>query len=208
MAQLAAVRPGSDQDRAADPPADARGPLVVVQAGSKMLTGQVNRILTEELNHALQMEVPKGQFGIPLKFLDSELDKRAVQAPAQAGNDAPDPRSLFYERNRAIMAAEVSVRLMHPALYPELGLSPEEAVAFAAQHAEALVAKHGNRAAAVKSMTPSNPSGPKQLTPEQIEESRRNSLGAIAALQKGGPQGLRQFLKKKLAGKPQEPETK
>ena len=129
--------------------ADASGPLVVVQAGSHMLAGQVNRILIEELNHALQMQVPRGLFGLPTEFLDTELGQRAVEALRQAGYQVPNPKSPFYERNRAIMAAEVSVRLMHPALYPELGLSLEEAVEFATQHAEALVAKHGNRAAAV-----------------------------------------------------------
>ena len=64
-----------------------------------MLSGQVNRILIEELNHALQMMIPRGLFGLPTEFLDTELGQRAVEALRQAGYQVPNPKSPFYEHD-------------------------------------------------------------------------------------------------------------
>ncbi len=128
---------------------DPKSPVVVIQAGLDVHPWLVNRVLVEELNHANQMQIPKGLNGLPTKPLDTELGQKAAQSLGQFGYKLPNPKSPFYEHNRAVMSAEVSVRLMSPELYPELGLTPEEAVELATQYVDQLVAEHGDRAVEV-----------------------------------------------------------
>jgi hypothetical protein len=152
MEQMLGIKPG-EKLHGRDGAEQRINALVVVQAGEGISQDAAQRILEEELDHAKQMRLPKGLRGLPVEMLDSPAGQRASAALGAFGYKIPDPRSPFYDHNRAIMTAEIGARLMRGGRYTELNLSPEEAVELAAQYIEGLERQHGDRAAEIVEQT-------------------------------------------------------
>lgn len=163
------------------------GPMIVVQSGGNVFDGQIQYTLREELNHVLQMGLPGGLHGLPADLLDTPLGKRASRALALRGYSMPKPGSLYYEHNRAVMAAEVSVRLMEPGLYRELALTRDEAIDLAEQFLTRLLEDHGDNAEAVTEKIRETIQAIEATTGGQRREQHAGGTEGVAQGGKRGP---------------------
>lgn len=128
---------------------DAAGlekPVLVVQTGERIPESTLQQVLDEELNHAKQMELPGGLAAQPVHLLDDGLGAKAQEGLIRRGYRRPNPNSPWYDNDRAVMMAEVGVRLMTGLRYNELNLTAAEAHKLAHDYAAALIDSFGDQA--------------------------------------------------------------
>lgn len=123
-------------------------PLIVMQTGESMEGAAIQRIAEEEYDHFSQMLLPGGLRGLPVVIVETPAGQKAAAALAGIGYPKVNPASPFYEHNRAIIAAEIGVRLMRAGRWQELNVTAQEAGDLAQAYVDGL-AKHGDRATAI-----------------------------------------------------------
>jgi len=124
-------------------------PLPVIQTGASITGENLALNVQEEIDHSRQLALHRGLYGLPVEVVETPLGARCAMVLAErAGYVTLDPQSAFYEHNRAVIAAEIGVRLMRPGRYHEMGVTADEAEALGQQYIRHLK-KHPGAAARV-----------------------------------------------------------